>query len=77
MIFNELLEFEVHNCNYSFNKACELLPGYLEDDPYYDAFVDFLKMCLEHSPSDRADVHELRTHAFLDEGYDEDDMQPT
>jgi serine/threonine protein kinase len=76
MIFNELLEFEVHNCSYSFNKAVELLPEYLKDDPYYDDFVDFLKMCLEHSPSDRADVHELYSHAFLDEGYDEEDMEP-
>merc|ERR1711957_595203 len=75
MIFNETMEFDVHGCDYSYNKAIGMLPGYLKDDDLYDSFVSFLKCCFEHSPSDRADAHELCDHEFL-VGVDVDEMEP-
>jgi serine/threonine protein kinase len=73
MIFNETMEFDVHGCNYSYNKAIGMLPGYLKDDDLYDSFVGFLKCCFEHSPADRADAHELYDHEFL---WEDEEMEP-
>ena len=65
MVYNEVHEFQAHNCQYSFNEAVSMLPEYLKDDLLYDSFVNFLELCLKHNPKERASVSKLQEHEFM------------
>jgi len=65
VMLNEILECQIHSCNYGINEAKEMLPDYLKNDVLYEPFVKFLECCLQHSPADRADANELCYHEFL------------
>lgn len=76
-MYNECMEFKIHECKYSYRKALEMMPSYLEDDANWKKFINFLEICLEHSPTDRATAYELLHHPFLIPEEEEDGPSPT